>query len=79
MKNGVCPKCSGVKVREVPGDRTGVTIPNRKVFSSGVFVKLYFCGTCGYTEFYVEDENDLPDLAAAWPKVPVATVAEEKN
>ena len=70
MKSGVCPKCEKKDVREVPGERTGISISNRKVFSAGSFAKLYFCGRCGYIEFYVENEADLPGLAAVWPQVP---------
>lgn len=72
MKSGVCVKCGADQVHVIPGNRSGVGLPSQSLFSSGSFVEFYFCGACGYIELYVEKAEDLPGLAAAWPKVSVS-------
>ena len=71
MKNGICPKCQAENVHVAPGNRHEVSVPRKGVSSVKAFAELYFCGDCGYIEFYVELKEDLAKSAADWPKVSV--------
>lgn len=68
MKDGVCPKCETKNVHVVDGNRTEVAVP-LGTFSAGAFAKMYVCVKCGYIEFFIEDESDLPKIAARWSKI----------
>jgi hypothetical protein len=41
------------------------------VLSAGAFLNAYVCVNCGYVEMYVEDKEDLPKIAARWPRISV--------
>lgn len=61
MKNTKqCPKCNGVKILFVPGYEgaygSGNNIP-AGFFKSAVKVNRYICGTCGYSEEWINRED----------------------
>lgn len=68
MKNGICPKCKEKTVHLVEGNRTQIAAP-LGTFSAGAFAEMYVCVKCGYIEFFIEDEKDLPKIAERWRKV----------
>jgi Zn finger protein HypA/HybF involved in hydrogenase expression len=68
MKSGICPKCQAKEVHVVDGNQTDVSVP-LGTFSAGAFAKMYVCVKCGYIEFFIEDEKDLPKIADRWRKV----------
>ncbi len=67
MKRGRCPKCQAPEIHIVPGNRFEPDIPTGSF--SKAFLSAYVCVRCGYVEMYVEDESELPKIAARWIKV----------
>ena len=60
MKSGICPKCGE---NEVYGDGNkphGISVNWMAI--SWVNTILLVCASCGYIEFYVENEEDLANI-----------------
>ena len=66
MKNvRVCPKCGGTDILRIEGDVRGYGAGNN-VFTgatilSAVPVERYLCGTCGYSEEWIDRQN-IPQI-----------------
>lgn len=71
MKDGICTKCQAENVHIAPANRTQVVVPRKSTFSTGAFVAEYFCGDCGFVEFYVDAKEDLTKATGDWPKINV--------
>jgi len=72
MKNSrKCPKCNESIVLTIPG-RVGVfgtgnnIVAGRTNFSS-IKVTRYLCGSCGYSEEWVDSHSDLAKLREVYP------------
>ena len=66
MKNaGICPKCGGKNIIEVPGTAraygAGNNIQLGLTNMSAVMVNRYVCCSCGYSEEWI-DEGDIQKL-----------------
>ncbi|HLA63322.1 MAG TPA: hypothetical protein VK610_02765 [Rhodothermales bacterium] len=75
MKSGLCPKCQSPTVFHQPGEPTQVeqlTITNGAVVKRTTAPDRYVCASCGYTEFYVTNEDDLERIWQNWEQVPAA-------
>jgi DNA-directed RNA polymerase subunit RPC12/RpoP len=67
MKNtGTCPKCNGKVVIKIPGAAgaygSGNNIPAGVTIFSSVKVSRYLCGTCGFSEEWIDNHDDLTKL-----------------
>jgi predicted nucleic-acid-binding Zn-ribbon protein len=68
MKNtGKCPKCGGTEIIEVPG--SGLEGMNGNcswiqigAFRSQVWLKRFVCGSCGFSEEWIDDKSDIEKL-----------------
>ena len=62
MKRGECPKCGSREIfRGAEHGRSGSNANEfiRVAYMTKVELIHYVCGTCGYTESYVEDPKGL--------------------
>jgi len=67
MKNtGICPKCHSSEMIRIPGNvgayGTGNNIKVGFTNFSAVKVTRYLCASCGYTEEWIDDPNDIEKL-----------------
>ena len=65
MKKLQCPKCRSKDVVRLPGEiQPPAMFSGAKPPSSFKTVRItrYCCATCGYTEEWVDDPNDLQEL-----------------
>jgi hypothetical protein len=71
MKNGVCPKCSGEEIYHIPGSwyaSEEIALGDGMVSKSAIPGK-YVCATCGYLEYYLEDESSMRTVRKNWTRV----------
>jgi len=75
LREGRCPKCEGDDVRTAASE---VTTFGQPFQAFGAFMlhepavaslTVFICLSCGYTEFYMQDEKALKVAAEKWPKV----------
>jgi hypothetical protein len=64
MKNSkACPKCRSTEVIRVPGEIGGYGAGNNirvgMTFFSAVKVTRYLCGTCGFSEEWVDSSEEI--------------------
>jgi ribosomal protein S27AE len=67
MKNtGICPKCHSSKIIRIPGSVGGYGAGNNILAGHTIFsavkVTRYLCASCGYTEEWIDDANDIEKL-----------------
>ncbi len=67
MKKGTCPKCGTKEVHVVSNTASEVAIAIN--FLNTAFLNYYVCTGCGYVELFVKDTENLPKIAAKYPKV----------
>lgn len=72
MKNGTCVKCGQADVYQSEvsarsSDR--VTLKEGVVGKDASSVTRYVCGSCGYLEYYLTQEQDLSFVREKWAKV----------
>jgi len=70
MKNAKqCPKCKSIDIVRIPshirGHATNNIAVGRTIFSS-VTVTRYLCGSCGYTEEWIDSVHDIARLKAKY-------------
>lgn len=65
-KMNSCPKCGSSDVIRVPGRAgaygTGNNIPYGPTIFSYIPVTRFVCGSCGYTEEWIESRGDVEKL-----------------
>jgi ribosomal protein S27AE len=64
MKNNKqCPKCNSADIIRVPGSVSaygaGNNIPTGSSIFSSIAVTRYLCGQCGYTEEWIDSQEDV--------------------
>lgn len=66
MKNSAnCPKCQSQNIIEIPNKAGKIGKWNNTVIWTGlkhVDVTKYLCGTCGFSEEWVENEEDIKKI-----------------
>lgn len=67
MKNtSICPKCHSSGIIRIPGNvgayGTGDNIKAGFTNFSAVKVTRYLCASCGYTEEWIDDPDDIEKL-----------------
>jgi hypothetical protein len=67
MKDGICPKCAAREVHIFKN--TGAELSINVGFFGAAGVVYYICTGCGYIELFVDDKENLPKIAAKYPKV----------
>jgi ribosomal protein S27AE len=64
--SGKCPKCASSDVMRIPGTSAafgaGNNIPLGPTIFSSIKVTRYLCGSCGYSEEWVDASSDLAKL-----------------
>jgi ribosomal protein S27AE len=74
MKSGICVKCGSRDVyHSVASPRSSdrVTLKEGLVGRDASSVTRFLCGTCGYLEYYVTNDEDLGIIRESWNKVAV--------
>ncbi len=67
MKDKICPKCSENEIRIVPKENINIGISLGVI--STAWMNYYVCTNCGYTELYVQNADELKQIAMKYPKV----------
>ncbi len=67
MKSGICLKCGENEVYGEGARPHGISV-NRMAFR-GVNTILLACASCGYLEFYIENEQDLAKVKKNFQKI----------
>ena len=67
MKDGICPKCKAKEVHVV--ENTAWRFAVQIKFLQKAMLNYYICTSCGYVEFFVQEESVLPKIAEKYPKV----------
>jgi hypothetical protein len=68
LRSGICPKCQSHDIHSNTFDKSrGV---NRIVIGSmsgNAPLDIFVCGSCGYLEDYIANEEDLKTIIKKWP------------
>ena len=62
MKNAnPCPKCNAHEMSRIPGGfgRVGRSVQYGPTAFTSIRISRYVCVKCGYTEEWIDDENEL--------------------
>ena len=72
-KTKQCPKCQSDQVIHIPGapgsHKTGEPIPvGGVVIIESVLISRYLCGGCGYSEEWIDSDDDLAKVRERYLK-----------
>lgn len=67
MKNSeICPKCQANDIVRIPGKVGAHGVGNNIIMGvttlNAIKVTRYLCGTCGFSEEWIDDRRDLEKL-----------------
>jgi predicted nucleic-acid-binding Zn-ribbon protein len=74
MKNSkMCPKCQSTDIIRVPGNATGTGAGNNIIVGSTLFLKFvlvtrYLCGSCGFSEEWIDTPEDIAKIRQQYPR-----------
>ena len=74
MKNSkMCPKCQSTDIICVPGNATGTGAGNNIIVGNTLFLKFvlvtrYLCGSCGFSEEWIDTPEDIAKIRQHYPR-----------
>lgn len=73
MKKGECPKCGSKEVFRGCGHGPSGCNANEFIrisYATKAELTHYVCGTCGFTESYIEDPKSINKIRSKWTQLP---------
>jgi ribosomal protein S27AE len=77
-ENGVrnfkmCPQCRSTDIIRVPGNATSTGAGNNIIVGSTLFLKFvlvtrYLCGSCGFSEEWIDTPGDIAKIRQHYPR-----------